>query len=48
MACTCEGETEVTETVSPDPNTGRSHVQYICTECGEPVDHPDQHKMVTL
>jgi hypothetical protein len=46
MSCECDGETEVTETVSREPHTGREHRQYICTERGEPVDHPDQHKMI--
>jgi len=46
MACNCDAETDVTRTVSRDPRTGRDHVQYICTECGDIVDNPDNGRMV--
>jgi len=45
MACSCES-TDVTQTVYRDPRTGRDHTQYICEECGDIVDNPDNGRMV--
>ena len=45
MACSC-GDTDVTQTVYRDPRTNRDHVQYICEECGDIVDNPDNGRMI--
>ncbi|MFW5905618.1 MAG: hypothetical protein ACOCUO_02100 [archaeon] len=45
MTCTCD-DTDVSQTVYRDPRTGRDHVQYICEECGDVVDNPDNGRMV--
>lgn len=46
VTCDCDGETDVTETVYRDPQTGRDHVQHICCECGERVEDPANGRMV--
>lgn len=44
MSCDCGGEVE--QTISRDPHTNRDHMQYICIECGELVENPDNGRMV--
>jgi len=46
VTCSCDGDTDVSQTVYRDPRTGQDHVQYICNECGERVENPDNGRMV--
>lgn len=45
MTCTC-GDSDVEQTVYRDPRTGRDHVQYVCTNCGDVAKNPDNGRMV--
>jgi Fe2+ or Zn2+ uptake regulation protein len=46
MTCDCDADTDGEQIVYRDPRTGRDHQQYICLECGDVVDNPDNGRMV--